>query len=40
VRICGRLGDLGTIDPKLECAITTACPGLDGIVVETDHDAI
>ncbi|CAD8057501.1 unnamed protein product [Paramecium sonneborni] len=40
LKICGRLGDLGTIDPKYECAITTACPGLDGIVVENDQDAV
>ncbi|KAJ3297941.1 hypothetical protein HK104_011341 [Borealophlyctis nickersoniae] len=31
----GRLGDLGVIDDKYDVAITTACPGLNGIVVET-----
>ena len=31
----GRLGDLGTIDDKYDIAISTACPRLDDIVVET-----
>lgn len=31
----GRLGDLGTIDDKYDVAISTACPRLDDIVVET-----
>ena len=39
MQICGRLGDLGAIDGKYEYAITTACPALDGIVVETSEDA-
>ncbi|KAG0558584.1 hypothetical protein KC19_10G039500 [Ceratodon purpureus] len=33
--IYGRLGDLGAIDPKYDVAISTACGGLDFIVVET-----
>ncbi|XP_042418803.1 structural maintenance of chromosomes protein 4-like [Zingiber officinale] len=33
--IYGRLGDLGSIDAKYDIAISTACPGLDYIVVET-----
>ncbi|KAJ3333038.1 hypothetical protein HDU76_011991 [Blyttiomyces sp. JEL0837] len=33
--ICGRLGDLGIIDDKYDIAISTACPLLDNIVVET-----
>ncbi|KAJ6834241.1 structural maintenance of chromosomes protein 4 [Iris pallida] len=32
--IYGRLGDLGAIDGKYDVAISTACPGLDYIVVE------
>jgi structural maintenance of chromosome 4 len=31
----GRLGSLGVIDDKYDIAISTACPGLDNIVVET-----
>lgn len=31
----GRLGDLGVIDDKYDVAISTACPGLDSMVVET-----
>ncbi|CUS22533.1 LAQU0S06e00188g1_1 [Lachancea quebecensis] len=31
----GRLGDLGTIDDKYDVAISTACPRLDDVVVET-----
>jgi structural maintenance of chromosome 4 len=31
----GRLGNLGTIDEKYDVAISTACPALDNIVVET-----
>lgn len=31
----GRLGDLGTIDEKYDVAITTACPGLDNMVVDS-----
>lgn len=30
----GRLGNLGVIDEKYDVAISTACPGLDNIVVE------
>ncbi|KAJ3107536.1 hypothetical protein HDU97_003841 [Phlyctochytrium planicorne] len=33
--ICGRLGDLGIIDEEYDVAVTTACPGLNSIVVET-----
>ncbi|XVF58273.1 hypothetical protein PTKIN_Ptkin07bG0051800 [Pterospermum kingtungense] len=33
--IYGRMGDLGAIDSKYDVAISTACPGLDFIVVET-----
>ncbi|CDP02233.1 unnamed protein product [Coffea canephora] len=33
--IYGRMGDLGAIDAKYDVAISTACPGLDYIVVET-----
>ncbi|RWR91590.1 structural maintenance of chromosomes protein 4 [Cinnamomum micranthum f. kanehirae] len=35
VGIYGRLGDLGAIDAKYDIAISTACSGLDFIVVET-----
>ncbi|CDK29883.1 unnamed protein product [Kuraishia capsulata CBS 1993] len=31
----GRLGDLGAIDEKYDVAISTACPGLDSMVVQT-----
>ena len=34
VGIHGRLGDLGTIEDKFDVAITTACGGLNNIVVE------
>ncbi|KAM0933788.1 putative structural maintenance of chromosomes protein [Dioscorea sansibarensis] len=37
--IYGRLGDLGAIDAKYDVAISTACPGLDYIVVETTASA-
>ncbi|XP_057957164.1 structural maintenance of chromosomes protein 4 isoform X2 [Malania oleifera] len=33
--IYGRMGDLGAIDAKYDVAVSTACPGLDYIVVET-----
>ncbi|KAJ4832959.1 Structural maintenance of chromosomes protein 4 [Turnera subulata] len=33
--IYGRMGDLGAIDAKYDIAISTACPSLDYIVVET-----
>lgn len=32
--VCGRLGDLGIIDCKYDCAITTACSSLNFIVVD------
>ncbi|WEJ96948.1 Structural maintenance of chromosomes protein 4 [Yamadazyma tenuis] len=35
----GRLGDLGIIDDKYDIAISTACPALDSIVVETVETA-
>ena len=31
----GRLGDLGTIDQKYDCAVTTACSTLESMVVES-----
>ena len=31
----GRLGNLGTIDPKYDVAISTACPSLENLVVNT-----
>lgn len=31
----GRLGNLGTIDPKYDVAISTACPALDNLVVDS-----
>ncbi|KAI3898016.1 hypothetical protein MKX03_027551 [Papaver bracteatum] len=37
--IYGRMGDLGAIDAKYDIAISTACPGLDYIVVETYETA-
>lgn len=37
--IYGRLGDLGAIDAKYDVAISTACGGLDYIVVETTNSA-
>ncbi|KAK4772858.1 hypothetical protein SAY87_027877 [Trapa incisa] len=37
--IYGRMGDLGAIDAKYDVAISTACPGLDYIVVETTDAA-
>ncbi|XP_030513204.1 structural maintenance of chromosomes protein 4 [Rhodamnia argentea] len=37
--IYGRMGDLGAIDAKYDIAISTACPGLDYIVVETTSAA-
>ncbi|KAL4565084.1 hypothetical protein LXL04_029167 [Taraxacum kok-saghyz] len=33
--ICGRMGDLDAIDAKYDVAVSTACGGLDYIVVET-----
>ncbi|KAL9550547.1 hypothetical protein MBANPS3_004670 [Mucor bainieri] len=33
--ICDRLGSLGVIDDRYDVAISTACPALDNIVVET-----
>lgn len=35
----GRLGDLGQIDDKYDVAISTACPGLDSMVVGTVETA-
>lgn len=35
----GRLGDLGTINDKYDVAISTVCPGLDSMVVETVETA-
>ncbi|XP_004293216.1 PREDICTED: structural maintenance of chromosomes protein 4-like [Fragaria vesca subsp. vesca] len=37
--IYGRMGDLGAIDAKYDVAISTACAGLDYIVVETTSAA-
>ncbi|GAB2234374.1 hypothetical protein Drorol1_Dr00003624 [Drosera rotundifolia] len=37
--IYGRMGDLGAIDAKYNVAISTACPGLDYILVETAEAA-
>lgn len=37
--IYGRLGDLGSIDSKYDCAITTACIYLDSIVVDNVANA-
>lgn len=37
--LCGRLGDLGAIDAKYDVAISTACGGLDNLVVETTSGA-
>ena len=34
----GRLGDLGSIDPKYDVAISTACPGLNNLVCDTVED--
>jgi len=38
--IVGRLGDLGTIDPKYDIAVSSACGRLDNIVVETTEDGM
>lgn len=37
--LLGRLGDLGTIDARLDVAVSTACGALDNLVVETAEDA-
>ncbi|GBF90732.1 structural maintenance protein of chromosomes [Raphidocelis subcapitata] len=37
--VYGRLGDLGAIDARYDVAVSTACPALDYIVVETTSDA-
>ncbi|XLT40970.1 hypothetical protein HN873_072262 [Arachis hypogaea] len=37
--IYGRMGDLGAIDAKYDIAVSTACAGLDYIVVETTNAA-
>eukprot|EP00548_Thalassiothrix_antarctica_P014783 CAMPEP_0194173054 /NCGR_PEP_ID=MMETSP0154-20130528/7439_1 /TAXON_ID=1049557 /ORGANISM="Thalassiothrix antarctica, Strain L6-D1" /LENGTH=1322 /DNA_ID=CAMNT_0038885969 /DNA_START=60 /DNA_END=4024 /DNA_ORIENTATION=+ len=39
VGIVGRLGDLATIDPKYDVAVSTACGMLDHIVVQTTAGA-
>jgi len=36
----GRLGDLGTIPAKYDIAISTACPSLNSILVDTKDNAI
>eukprot|EP00039_Didymoeca_costata_P015826 m.274153 g.274153 ORF g.274153 m.274153 type:complete len:1308 (+) comp16286_c0_seq3:169-4092(+) len=33
--VFGRLGDLGAIDAKYDCAVTTACGALNNLVVDT-----
>ncbi len=35
----GRLGDLGTIDPKYDVAISTAAPGLNNLIIENEKEA-
>lgn len=35
----GRLGDLGGVDKKYDCAVSTACGPLDNLVVDTVHNA-
>lgn len=37
--IYGRLGDLGGIDPQYDVAISTCCPQLDHVVVDTVETA-
>lgn len=37
--LCGRLGDLGTIDPAYDVAISTACGALNNLVVDTVRGA-
>ncbi|CEO95476.1 hypothetical protein PBRA_004202 [Plasmodiophora brassicae] len=37
--IFGRLGDLGSIDSRYDVAVSTACPALDNIVVDTVETA-
>ncbi|CAG9467372.1 unnamed protein product [Pedinophyceae sp. YPF-701] len=37
--IYGRLGDLGSIDAKYDVAVSTACGGLDWVVVDTAETA-
>ncbi|CAG9327346.1 unnamed protein product [Blepharisma stoltei] len=37
--VLGRLGDLGRIDARFDIAISSACPRLDNLVVESVHDA-
>ena len=32
--LCGRLGDLGTIDDKYDVAVSTACGALNNIVCD------
>jgi structural maintenance of chromosome 4 len=38
VRLFGRLGDLGWVDPSLDIAMSTACGALDWLVVESTED--
>ena len=35
----GRLGDLGTIDPQYDVAVSTACPALNNLVIENEREA-
>jgi structural maintenance of chromosome 4 len=35
----GRLGDLGTIDPKYDVAVSTAAPGLNNLVIDSEKEA-
>ena len=35
----GRLGDLGTIDPKYDVAVSTAAPGLNNLIIDTEREA-
>ncbi|RKO98516.1 hypothetical protein CXG81DRAFT_526, partial [Caulochytrium protostelioides] len=37
--ICGRLGDLGSVETAYDVAVTTACGSLDNIVVDTVESA-
>lgn len=37
--LCGRLGDLGTIDDKYDVAVSTACGALNNIVCDTIETA-
>ena len=35
----GRLGDLGTIDPKYDVAVSTAAPGLNNLIIDSEKEA-